>query len=95
MKRVLLSFAFGVLYTIGFLVAFRMMWVDLPDRYLVLETVIARTGGVLLYTLYAPVALTRLFGSAWALPFLFLFGFVGAWLILLVYEWLHRMLQSS
>ena len=88
MKRVLLSFAFGVLYTIGFFVAFRMMWVDLTDRYLVLESAIGHIGQALLYTLYAPVTFTRVYGTVWALPFLFLFGFIGTWLILLFYE--HR-----
>ena len=86
MKRVLWPFASGVLYTVGFFVVFRMMWVDLPDRYLFLESAIAHTGQALLYTLYAPVTFTPLYGSEWALPFLFLFGFAGAWLILLLYE---------
>jgi hypothetical protein len=93
MKRVLWSFAFGILYTVGFFAAFRMMWVDLTDRYLVLESIIAHIGQALLYTLYAPVTFSRLYGSAWALPFLFVFGFVGAWLILLLRQ--HRKDRSS
>jgi hypothetical protein len=88
MKRVFLSFAFGILYTFGFFVAVTMMWIDLTDRYLALESIIGYAGQALLYTLYAPVTFTRLYGSGWALPFLFLFGFLGAWIILLVRE--HR-----
>jgi hypothetical protein len=83
-KRVLWAFAIGVLYTVGFFVAFRMMWVDLPDKYLALESIIGRTGQALLYTLYAPITFSRLYGSAWGLPFLFLFAFVGSWLLLLL-----------
>ena len=83
-KRVLWSFALGLLYTIGFFVAFGMMWVDLTDRYSILEFSVSRIGQALLCTLFAPVTFTRLYGSTWALPFLFAFGFVGGWLILLL-----------
>jgi hypothetical protein len=86
MKRVLWSSAFGILYTVGFFVAFRMMWVDLTDRYLVLESAIGHIGQALLFSLYAPITFTGLDHSLWGFPFLFLFGFIGAWLILLVRE---------
>jgi hypothetical protein len=65
-----------------------MAWVDLTDRYLVLESAIGHIGQALLYALYAPVTFTGLYASTWGLPFLFLFGFIGSWLILLFYG--HR-----
>lgn len=82
MNRVLWSFAVGILYTVGFFAAFRMMWVDFTDKYLALESIIAYIGRALLCTLYAPVTFSRLYGSAWALPFLFVAGFIAAWLVL-------------
>jgi hypothetical protein len=76
----------GDFYTIGFFVAFRMMWVDLTDRYLVLESAIGHIGQALLCSLYAPITFTGLDDSVWVFPFLFLFGFTGAWFILSVRE---------
>ena len=92
-KRILWSVAFGVLYTAGFFVAIRMMWVDLTDRYLFLESAISHAGQAMLYSLYAPVTFTPLWGSRLAVPFLFLFGFVGAWLIPLFRQ--HRRDERS
>jgi hypothetical protein len=84
MKRVFWSFAFGILYTIGFFVAFRMMWIDLTDEHLILESAIGHMGHALLYSLYAPITLSGLDHTDWVFPSLFLFGFIGAWLILLL-----------
>lgn len=82
MKRAKLSALFALVYALGFWLAWLAAWADLPDRFLWLESVVAGGGHLLLYSLYAPITLSGLLGSAWMWPAILCIGFLLSWGIL-------------
>ena len=87
LRRALLG---AVIYTLGAIISWWMVWFDLHDRFVWLESAVNSTGEFLLNIFYGRVYERPIFDSFWLWPCLFSIGFIGCWLLLFTWSYLKR-----